>query len=79
MLSASFYGDLGPVGHIELIPTGQRGAVGGEHEYEVKWVGVREEEDIETKVTRYGDDGFHDLFAMALAEVSAILAERAVN
>lgn len=80
MLSASFYGNANnEVGHLTLTPTGQRGAPGGEHEYEVKWIGLSEEEDIETTVTRYGNDRFEDLFAMALVEVSAIRAERAVN
>lgn len=81
MLSASFYANDKEVGYLTLTPNGGLGRPGGEHEYDVEWFGEKDEGegDASTKITRYPRDGVFDLFAMALVEVDAILAERAVN
>lgn len=79
MLSASFYGQDGEeVGYLTLVrdPFTLSEAEG---RYRVEWVDVEEANDVQTEIKHRHVDGVRDLFAMALVEVDAILAERAVN
>lgn len=77
--TASFYVDGEEIGDLQIDSTGGYDTEEGAHEYFVGWTGRIPKEDVITQVVRRDGDSVRDLFAMALVEVDAILAERAVN
>lgn len=79
MLSANFYDCGVEIGYLEIRPVDEYTGVEEVGTYGVRWTGTLEDEDVATSVVFEDGDSIRDLFAMALVEVDAILAERAVN
>jgi len=77
--SASFYIDGENIGELQIEVLNFGNINVEDKEYLANWTGQNPEDDVTTNLDVRPDDSVRDLFAMALVEVDAILAERAVN
>lgn len=82
MLSANFYVNGEDFGFLTVLRISNTDDIEAEvSDYNVEWFGSESTglSDVSTVVTHRYTDGAGALFGMAMVEVDAILAERAVN